>query len=92
VIVTVVGPRQMVIAREKERMAGIWLNKGSRTFADIPSFLGVFANRSLVAIANAGTLRQQRIGLKNAVFLQQGVDESDLYLMNLVGIRIGEKL
>jgi uncharacterized protein (TIGR02186 family) len=92
VIVTVVGPRQTVVARRKERMAGIWLNQGSRIFVDIPSFFGVFANRPLEAIANADTLRLYGIGLKNALFMQQGNDENELYLENLIGIRIDEKL
>jgi len=92
VVVTVTGPRQTVMARRKERVAGIWINKGSRTFADIPSFLGVFANRPFDAIASAGTLRQQGIGFKNAVFVEQNVGESDPYLTNLVDIWIDEKL
>jgi uncharacterized protein (TIGR02186 family) len=91
-IVTVIGPPQTVVARLKKRVIGIWVNKESRTFSDIPSFLGVFANRPLMNIANADTLRIQRIGFKNAVFRQQGVDESDPYLTNLVLIRTKEKL
>ncbi len=91
VVVTVSGPRQTVMARRKERVAGIWINKGSRTFANIRSFLGVFANRPFEAIASADTLRQQGIGLKNAVF-EQSVKESNPYLTNLVKIRIDEKL
>lgn len=92
VVVIVTGPRQTVIARRKERVVGIWLNKGSRTFADIPSFLGVFANRPLDAIASAETLREQRIGIKSALFAQQNGDENDPYLAELVHIRITEKL
>ena len=68
VVVTVTGPPQTVMARRKERIAGIWINKGSRTFVDAPSFLGAFANRPFDAIASPDTLRQQKIGLKNAVF------------------------
>lgn len=92
VVATVTGPRQTVMARRKERVAGIWINKGSRNFADIPSFLGVFANRPFDAIASADTLRQQGIGFKNSVFVEQNVEERDPYLTNLVDIRIDEKL
>jgi uncharacterized protein (TIGR02186 family) len=91
-IVTVTGPRQNVVARRKERVAGIWVNSGSRTFAEIPSFLGIFTNRPFAEIANADTLRKQRIGFKNAIFRKQGIDENDPYLTNLVLIRTEEKL
>lgn len=92
VVVTVTGPRQTVLARRKERIAGIWINKGSRTFADVPSFLGAFANRPFNAIASAETQLQQQIGLKNAIFAGRKVEVSDPYLTSLVDIRIGEKL
>lgn len=92
VIVTVTGPRQSVVTRRKERVAGVWLNKGSQTFADVPSFLGVFANRPFDAIANANALREHRIGLKRALFTEREAAENDPYLDNLIKIRIDEKL
>lgn len=92
VVVTVVGPRQTVVARRKERVAGVWINGDSRTFANVPSFLGVFSNRPLDEISNAHTLRERKIGLRNALFVEQSTDENDPYLANLVDIRIDEKL
>jgi len=92
VVVSVIGPRQTVIARRKERVAGVWINRHSRTFANIPSFLGIFSNRRLDEISNAHTLREHKIGLRNTLFVEQYADENDPYLANLVEIRIDEKL
>lgn len=92
VIVTVTGPRQSVVTRRKERVGGVWLNKGSQTFTDIPSFLGVFANRPFEAIASAEALRQHRVGLKRAMFAESTADQNDPYLENLIKIRTEEKL
>jgi len=92
VIVTVTGPQQSVVTRRKERVAGVWLNKGSQTFTDIPSFLGVFANRPIDAIASADLLREQRIGLKRALFADSGAPKDDPYLDNLIKIRTEEQL
>jgi uncharacterized protein (TIGR02186 family) len=90
VVVTVTGPRQTLVTRRKERVAGIWINRDSRTFPDLPAFLGVLANRPFDAIAGTDMLRQERIGLRNAVLADSDVDASDPYLANLLSIRIAE--
>ena len=51
VVITVIGPRQTLVAQRKGRFLGIWANAESRTFADVPSYLEVLANRPLDAIA-----------------------------------------
>lgn len=92
VVVVVSGPRRDVVIRKKDRVAGIWINQSSRTFPDIAYFLKVFANRPLDAIADADTLRINRIGLKNSIFASGTADESDAYIANLVRTRIEEGL
>src|SRR6185437_1349155 len=92
VVVVVSGPRRDVVIRKKDRVAGIWINQSSRTFPDIAYFLKVFANRPLDAIADADTLRINRIGLKNSIFASGTADESDAYIANLVKTRIEEGL
>jgi uncharacterized protein (TIGR02186 family) len=92
VVVTVTGPRQTLVTRRKERVAGIWINQDSRTFPDLPSFLGVFANRPFDAIADTDVLRRERIGLKNAVLADSDTYGKDPYLTNLLSIRVAENL
>ena len=45
VAVVVTGPRQNVVTRRKGRIVGVWVNQESRTFYNVPSFLGVLASR-----------------------------------------------
>jgi uncharacterized protein (TIGR02186 family) len=53
IVATVVGPRQTLRTRRKQRVLGIWVNTAARTFVDAPSFLAVLANRPLDSIAGA---------------------------------------
>ena len=63
VIVTVTGPRQNVVAREKQRVLGVWVNAQSRTFFDAPTYEVVLSNRPLSAITAPEALRRLQIGL-----------------------------
>lgn len=63
VVITVIGPRQELVTRRKERNMGIWVNADSRTFVNAPSYLAMLANRSLYAIANIDTQRRLQMGL-----------------------------
>ncbi len=71
VVATVVGPRQTMVTRRKERMFGIWVNADSQTFVKVPSFLAVLSTRPYEAIANAQTLRRLRIGIANTELPEQ---------------------
>jgi uncharacterized protein (TIGR02186 family) len=65
VVVTVTGPKQDVVTRQKGRVLGIWVNVDSRTFDDAPAYLAVLSNRELGAIANLDTRRRLQIGIEN---------------------------
>jgi uncharacterized protein (TIGR02186 family) len=91
-VVTVTGPRQNLLVRRKERVLGIWVNRHSRSFSNVPSFLAVFANRSFDAIAKPDTVRQQRLGLKYGIFIDKTADETDPFEQNLIHARIDEGL
>ncbi len=93
VAVIVSGPPQAVVTRRKGRIGGIWVNQDSRTFRNVPSFLGVNTSRPPEALASQDVLRRQGIGLKYALF-DAGVppDGDDPYLVNLVNIRIQQGL
>lgn len=47
VIVTVQGPKQPVVVRKKERVAGIWVNRGWVAYDDAPSFYAVMTSGAL---------------------------------------------
>ncbi len=45
VVVTVRGPLGNMVTQRKERTLGIWINRDSREFISVPSYLGIFSNR-----------------------------------------------
>jgi uncharacterized protein (TIGR02186 family) len=64
-VVTVVGPRQTLVTRRKDRVFGIWANAQSRTFVGAPSYLAVLSNRPLDEIASLGVQQRLDIGMDN---------------------------
>lgn len=65
-VITVRGPRRMLLVREKERLGPIWINRTQRRFPDSPVFLSVSSNRPLAEILSPETALRERIGLANA--------------------------
>ena len=75
IVVTVRGPRRMLLVREKERLGPIWINRTQRRFPDSSIFMTVASNRPLDEIMSAETARRERIGLENAQQLKDaGLD------------------
>jgi uncharacterized protein (TIGR02186 family) len=64
-VVTVVGPRQTLVTRRKDRVFGIWTNAQSRTFVGAPSYLAVLSNKPLEEIASLGVQQRLDIGMDN---------------------------
>src|SRR6201993_1467144 len=60
-VVTVIGPRADMVTRRKERKFGIWINTDYREFLQVPSYLSVFSNRPLDAIASPEVERRQQL-------------------------------
>ncbi|WP_088343081.1 MULTISPECIES: TIGR02186 family protein [Rhodomicrobium] len=58
VIIVIRGPAETVIARKKERFAGIWVNGPSEGVTELPSFYAVLSTRPLTEIADMETLRK----------------------------------
>ncbi|CAH1655215.1 conserved exported hypothetical protein [Hyphomicrobiales bacterium] len=66
IIVTVRGPRRMLLVREKERLGPIWINRSQRRFPENPVFLHVASNRPISEMMTPEAARRGRIGLANA--------------------------
>ncbi|MBN8980269.1 MAG: TIGR02186 family protein [Rhizobiales bacterium] len=71
IVVTVTGPRSDMVTRRKERKLGIWVNADSREFVAAPSYLGIFSNRTIDAIAPPDVQRRQQLGLNNVLLPQK---------------------
>lgn len=74
VVVVVHGPKRREVVRRKERVAGIWVNRRSVAFEDVPGYYFEASTRPLNKIANEATLRRLRIG---AIRLPVRVEEQD---------------
>ncbi|WP_420564509.1 TIGR02186 family protein [Thalassobaculum sp.] len=65
IVVTVTGPRSNVTVRRQERVAGVWANVESVTFANTPSFYAVASTEPLENVASADIRQRQEIGIEN---------------------------
>lgn len=63
VVVTIAGPADEVVVRQRRRLAGIWISGNSQRFTDVPSFYSVQSTQALDEIAPAILARQLRLGL-----------------------------
>jgi uncharacterized protein (TIGR02186 family) len=63
IIVTVRGPRQSLVVRVKEPFGPIWINRAQQTFANVPTYIGVFASRALAEITSDALRRRYRLGV-----------------------------
>lgn len=65
IVVTVLGPRETLVARRKERVFGVWANTQTQAFDNAPAYLAVLSNRLLDRISPADLQRRTEIGLAN---------------------------
>lgn len=63
VAVVVEGPPSEVVVRRKGRIAGIWINRESVTFRQVPSFYSVATSRPLDDLVEQAVLDRHEIGL-----------------------------
>ena len=63
VVVVVKGPTQSVVIREKEKVAGIWVNAGRLRYRSAPSFYAVASSRPLGRLVDERTRAIYELGL-----------------------------
>lgn len=79
IVVTVRGPRSNMVTRRKERVFGIWINRDSREFVSVPSYLGIFSSRPTGAMASPDLQRRLQLGMANIALIQHvGADYADV--------------
>ena len=69
VAVVIRGPEEAVIARRKDRVAFIWLNTESRSFARVPGYYAVLTTRPLDELAPPQVLDKNSIGFDALRFM-----------------------
>ena len=65
IIVALEGPKTPLVVREKERVLGLWVNRGSETFDSAPASYSLASTRRLDDIAPQKTMEQLSIGVEN---------------------------
>jgi uncharacterized protein (TIGR02186 family) len=72
VAVLLLGPRATVVAREKERVLGIWANAASQTINLPPSVYVLNTSVDLPQLASQNVLQRLQLGFDNIAFVYQG--------------------
>ncbi|HKB23253.1 MAG TPA: TIGR02186 family protein [Methyloceanibacter sp.] len=77
VVVVIRAPGQAIVARRKQRMAGIWVNGPGVTYPDVPGFYAVLSTRPLRAITSEETLKSLGVGLGNLDFGRSSTNDAN---------------
>lgn len=72
IVIVARGPAQTATVREKQRLAGIWVNLDSRRYVSLPSYVAFLANRPLSEIADPLVRTRFQLGLSHLILLQEG--------------------
>ena len=65
IVVVLEGPKTPLVVREKERVLGLWINRGSETFNSAPASYTLASTRRLTDIAPQKLLDQLSIGIES---------------------------
>ncbi|MFC7536349.1 TIGR02186 family protein [Sphingomonas sp. GCM10030256] len=65
VVVVLKGPVQPIVVREKQKIAGIWLNADSNRFRSAPGFYAVASSRPIADLVDERTAAIYELGLQN---------------------------
>jgi uncharacterized protein (TIGR02186 family) len=89
VAVVVQGPSQDVVVRQKKRFLGIWANRDSRQFLEVPSYYVMHLSENFSAGLTASDLAQYRLGLQSLSFVQDASSDTSTqrFASALIGLK-----
>lgn len=96
IAVAIRGPKRTIITRRKSKVAGIWINQDSRTFANAPGYYAVMSTRPLPDIAKQTILNAYGLGFQSLDFRPLDADgakpsEQELAEFRRAAVRIKQK-
>ncbi|MDB5717440.1 MAG: hypothetical protein JWM38_867 [Sphingomonas bacterium] len=65
IAVVLKGPTESVVLREKQKVAGMWINAASARYRSVPSFYAVASSRPLSQLIDARTAAIYELGLES---------------------------
>ncbi|MBA4354830.1 MAG: hypothetical protein C0409_09075 [Novosphingobium sp.] len=77
IVVVLEGPVQSIVLREKQKIAGMWINADSMEFRSAPSYFAVASSRPIAKIVDDKTAAIYELGLKWLQLSPIGVIEPD---------------
>lgn len=78
VVIVVKGPTESITIREKEKVAGIWVNAGRLRYRSAPSFYAVASSKPLADVVDARTRAIYEIGLDSLQLSPASAAPSDV--------------
>lgn len=90
IVVVVKGPVQSVLLREKQRVAGIWVNAESLRYRSAPSYYGIASSRPIEQIVDERTRAIYELGLDSLQLSPVNSaqpDAQDAFARGLVDLR-----
>jgi uncharacterized protein (TIGR02186 family) len=77
IAVVVKGPFEPIVLREKQKVAGIWVNADSASFRSAPAFYAVATSRPLKQIVDERTAAIYELGIRNLQLSPADADTPD---------------
>jgi uncharacterized protein (TIGR02186 family) len=92
VIMIIRGPAETIVAREKERVMGIWMNGRSEAFNQVPSYYAALSTRPLDEIADENMLRRYGIEFNPKPHTEEHVSPPDAFEQAIIDVKKRERL
>ena len=90
IVVVVKGPTQSILLREKQKIAGIWVNASRLRYRSAPSFYGMVSSRPIGEIVDGRTRAIYELGLDSLQLSPASnapQDEQDRFARGLVDLK-----
>ena len=75
VVVVIRGPEEETVVRKKERVAGVWINKGRQAFEKVPGYYTVAASGDLAKIVGNNVRLRKEIGIDRIQSVPSGIKD-----------------
>lgn len=90
IVIVVKGPTQSILVREKQQIAGIWVNAARLRYRSAPSFYGMASSRPITSIVEPRTRAIYELGLDSLQLSPASSappDEQDRFALGLVDLK-----
>lgn len=90
IVIVVKGPTQSILIREKQKIAGIWVNAARLRYRSAPSFYGMASSRPVSSLVDSRTRAIYELGLDSLQLSPASSappDEQDRFARGLVDLK-----